>query len=283
VQNLGAARTRLAENGTPLQNISGTIADVDQELITGNMLTNFTPDMNTSALEQARVPVVGSINWYATQQTPAITFGTRTNGTLTGAAQNVNYRNVKSTNSQSVAMTGLGAGGTVAPGEVFTLAGVFAWDWRANGGLGAPLPYLQQFTALTGGTADGSGNLTVTATPPIIVQGTNDGFGTNVNTAFATCSAAPATNATVTWVGTASNTVRVRAAWAKPAITMVSARLQTPFTGVSSFATDPETGISIRYWRGSDIATGQHIHRFDTIFGGSNMDPFMGTRVGGHS
>lgn len=283
VQNLGAARTRLAENGTPLTNIGGTIADVDAELITGAMLTNFTEDLNKSALESARVPVTGAVRWYATQQTPALTFGTRTNGTLTGAAQNVNYRAVKSTYSQAVSMTGLGAGATVAVGEVYTLAGVFAWDWRANGGSGAPLPYLQQFTVTVGGTADGSGNLSVTATPPIIVQGTNDGISTNTNTAFATASAAPATNAVVTWSGTASTTARVRAAWAKPAITLVSARLQTPFTGVSSFATDPDTGISIRYWRGSDITTGNHIHRFDTIYGAANLDPFMGTRVGGHS
>lgn len=284
LQNLSAARTRLSENGVPQMAVSGTIADVDSELITGTMLTGFTPDMNESAIKAARVPVVGSINWFATQQIPTLTMGSRTNGTLTGAAQNVNYRSVKSTNSQALNMTGLGAGGTVAVGEVFTLNGVFAWDWRANGGLGAALPYLQQFTVLAGGTADGSGNLTVTVSPPIIVQGSADATGdTRVNTAFATVSAAPATNATVTWVGTASTAYRVRSAWIKPAISLVSARLQTPFTGVSAFATDPETGISIRYWRGSDIATGAHIHRWDTIFGGAMMDPFMGTRVGGHN
>lgn len=279
VQNLMAARTRLEENGVPMVDIAGTCAPVDGELIRGAMLTNFTPSENMTALERARIPLVSEIDWYDTQQTPALTTGSRTNGTLNAGTLSSNYRTVKSTMVQAFTMTGLGAAGTVAVGEVFTLAGVFAWDWRANGGLGAQLPYLQQFTVTIGGTADGSGNLVVTASPALIVQGSNDGISTTVNTAFANSSAAPATNAVVTWLGAASTVMRVRAAWQKSAIQLVSARLQTPFTGVASFATDPETGISIRYWRGSDITTGNHIHRWDTIYGATNVDNFMGTRV----
>ncbi|MGH7745406.1 MAG: P22 phage major capsid protein family protein [Candidatus Dormibacteria bacterium] len=280
VQTLMAAHTRLMENGVPLVDIAGTCAPVDGELIRGAMLTNFTPDENVTALERARIPVVSEIDWYATQQTPAMTTGTRTNGAVNGAAQNVNYRSVKSTNTQTIAVNGLGAGGTIAAGEVFTIAGVFAWDWRANGGAGAVLPYLQQFTATSGATADGTGAVAaLTISPPIIVQGTSDGVSTTANTAFATVNSIPASAAVVTWVGAASTALRVRAAWTKSAIQLVSARLQTPFTGVASFATDPETGISIRYWRGSDITTGNHIHRWDCIYGATNVDAFMGTRV----
>lgn len=283
VQSLMAARTRLEENGVPMVDIGGTTAPVDGELIRGAMLTNFTPDANMTAMQRARLPIVSEIDWYDTQQTPSLTTGTRTTvAALNGAAQNVNYRSVKSTNVQTIIVNGIGAAGTVAKGEVFTLAGVFAWDWRANGGAGAQLPYLQQFTVTAAATADGAGNIpALSISPPIIVQGTNDGTDTRANTAFATASAVPATNAVLTFVGAASTTTKVRAAWAKSAIQMVSARLQTPFTGVSSFATDPETGISIRYWRGSDITTGNHIHRFDTIYGASNMDCFMGTRIAG--
>jgi len=85
----------------------------------------------------------------------------------------------------------------------------------------------------------------------------------------------------VTHLGVASTTRRVRAAWNKSAITMVSAKLQTPFTGESSFATDPETGISIRYWRGSDISTGAHVHRWDCLYGAQNLDPLMGYQISG--
>lgn len=279
VQNLMAARTRLQDNGVPMVDIAGTCVPVDGELIRGAMLTNFTPDENTTALERARIPVVSEIDWYDTQQCPALTTGTRTNGTVSGANQNVNYRSVKSSMTQTLNVTGLGAAATVAAGEVFTIAGVFAWDWRVNGGSGAALPYLQQFTVVNAATADGSGNAALTISPAIIVPGTNDGVSVTANTAFATASAVPASAAAVTWLGAASTTMRVRAAWTKSAIQLVSARLQTPFTGVASFATDPETGISIRYWRGSDITTGNHIHRWDTIYGATNVDAFMGTRV----
>ena len=279
VQNLMAARTRLEQNGVPMVDIAGTCAPVDGELIRGAMLTNFTPSENITALERARIPVVSEIDWYDTQQCPVFTTGTRTNGTDNGGAQNVNYRNVKSTMTQTYNVTGLGANATVAAGEVFTVAGVYAWDWRVNGGTGAALPFLQQFTVLNAATANGSGQAALTISPAMIVQGTSDGISTVANTAFATVSAVGAGGATVTWLGAASTSLQVRSAWQKSAIQLVSARLQTPFTGVASFATDPETGISIRYWRGSDITTGNHIHRWDTIYGATNVDSFMGTRV----
>lgn len=291
IQDLMPAHTRLMEMGTPDVDLAGTVSFVDGEKVRGSMLTNFTPSENVTAQERARIPVVSEIDWYATQQTPTYTTGTRA---ATGAAQisgnnqNVNYRTVKSTNTQTLNLKNLTAGDTVEQGAVFTVGSgataVNAWDWRANGGLGAALPYNQQFTVVSAtNVADGSGNLTVTISPPIIVPGTNDGVSTIGNTAFATVSAAPTDGAAVSWVGAASTAIRVRAAWQRSAISLVSARLQTPFTGVSSFATDPDTGISIRYWRGSDITIGNHIHRWDCIYGASVMDPFMGTRVGGHT
>jgi hypothetical protein len=281
IQDLMPAHTRLMENGTPDVDLAGTITFQDGEKIRGSMLTNFTPSENVTAQERARIPLVSEIDWYATQQCPVLTTGTRTptGGTLNGANQNVNYRTVKSTNSQNLLVTGLGANATVAAGEVFTISGVHAWDWRANGGAGAPLPYLQQFTVLAPVTLNGSGAGTLSISPAIIVQGTSDGVSLAGNTAFASVDSVPAVNAPLVFYANASTAVRVRAAWQRSALSLVSARLQTPFTGVSSFATDPDTGISIRYWRGSDITSGNHIHRWDCIYGASVMDPFMGTRI----
>ncbi len=102
-----------------------------------------------------------------------------------------------------------------------------------------------------------------------------------MNTAFATVSAAPADNAAVTFLGAPSTPFRYSTAFHKDAISMVFAKLRMPFTGEASFATDPDTGVSIRYWRGSDIATGKHIHRWDTYYGAAAMDPLLGTRISG--
>ena len=141
-----------------------------------------------------------------------------------------------------------------------------------------------QFTAcsLSFQTSATSGAGALTISPPLIVQGTNDESGTSfTNSAFGTVGTIPANGAYIQWAGAASTLLTVRSAFHKRAISLVSARLHAPFTGISSFATDPETGVTVRYWRGSDITTGAHIHRWDCMYGASVLDPFLGTRICG--
>lgn len=284
------AHTRLMSQGVPNVDLSAVVSFKDGEMIRGSLLSSFTPTLNASALEKVRIPIISEIDWYATQQSPLLTTGTRvqgdgssTGGTVNGANQNVNYRDVKGSAgvagmTQTLNVT-LADSATVAVGEVFTIENVYAWDWRA----GQANDHLQQFTVLVGGTANGStGALALTITPAIIVQGTNDESSTAyTNTAFATVDSIPASGAFIQWAGAASTKLNVKAAFHKRAISMVSARLHMPFTGVASYAVDPETGISVRYWRGSDITTGNHIHRWDCMYGAAVLDQFLGTRVCG--
>lgn len=286
------AHTRLMAQGVPNESLSAVVSFGDGEKIRGSLLSAYEPaDINRPALQRVRIPIISEIDWYATQQTPVLVAGTRVqgNGTSTGfqvdgANQNVNYRDVKGS-AGAVGMTqtlnidgAAQAGLTIAAGEVFTIAGVFAWDWRA----GQALDYLQQFTVLSAVTAGAGGAIDITITPPIIVQGTNDATGNaNANTAFATVDSIPADGAYIQFVGAASARMPVRSAFHKRAISLVSTRLQMPFTGVASYAVDPDTGISIRYWRGSDISTGAHIHRWDCMYGAAVLDQFLGTRISG--
>jgi hypothetical protein len=284
--------TRLMDYGVPNSDLVSTLLFNDGEEIRGSLIGGDIQGVNRTALEKVRIPMLSEIDAYATQQCPAVTNGTRVaaattlinNGTLL-----VNYRDVKDTMVQTITVNGQATGATVRVGENVTSAGVFAYDWRNQ----VALPYLQTFTVVGGtgvaagaalGTtitlgASGAGELIIS--PPIIVPGTDDGTSTAANTAFATCSAAAVNDAVVTHLGAANQTRRIRAAWTKSAITMVSTRLVQPFTGESSFATDPETGISIRYWRGSDISTGAHVHRWDCLYGAQNLDPLMGAEISG--
>lgn len=284
------AHTRLMAQGTPNASLSGVVTFNDGEQIRGSLLSAFTPSINVTALERVKIPIISEVDWYATQQTPSLTTGTRVqgDGSTTGAqvdggAQNVNYRDVKgSAGAIGMRSTLLIKGGgnalTYVAGDVFTIQNVYAWDWRAQ----QQLEYLQQFTVVSTGTTSAGGALTLTISPAIIVQGTNDATGnSNANSAFGTVGTIPADSAYIKFVGAASTTVRVKSAFHKRAISLVSARLQMPFTGVASFASDPETGIAIRYWRGSDIVTGQHVHRWDMIYGAEVLDPFLGTRICG--
>jgi hypothetical protein len=283
--------TRLMAQGVPNSDISGVVTFNDGEQIRGTLSSSNIQSENATALEKVRIPIISEIDWYATQQLPSLTTGTRIQGDgsstgfqINGASQNVNYRTVKGSagtvgmqqtlNIKGAAQAGL----TLVAGDVFTIQNVYAWDWRNQ----AVLEDLQQFTVITGGTAAVStGILAITISPAIIVQGTNDGTNTYANSAFGTVNAAPADNAYIKMVGAASTTVKVKSVFHKRAISLVSARLQMPFTGVASFATDPDTGIAIRYWRGSDISTGAHVHRWDMIYGASVLDPFLGSRLCG--
>lgn len=289
--------TRLMDLGVPNADINSTVLFNDGEKIRGSLIGGNIDGTNKTALERIKIPMLSEIDLYATQQCVAVASGDRVsvgtslidNGTLS-----VNYRDVKTTMVQTIHIDGQSAGKTIKIGEKLTIAGVYAYDWRNQ----VALPYLQTFTVRGGAstasgsvpitsalgtaiTTDANGDIDLIISPPIIVPGTSDGVSTAANTAFATCSAAAVDGVAVTHLGPLSTTRRVRAAWHKSAIKLVSAKLHSPFTGEFSFANDPETGISIRYWRGSDISTGAHVHRWDAIFGAENVDPLLGAEISG--
>lgn len=274
-----AAYTRLQDAGVPGDSLVGIVAPIDGELIRGSLIASNIQSENAKALHRAYIPIVSDVNFYSTQQVPALTVGSRVatattlinNGTLS-----VNYRSVKDTYYQDITVDGQSGSVTVKAGESLTIADVYDYDWRNQ----VALPYLKVFTVVSDVTMS-SGAATIRITPPLIVPGTSDGTDTNANTAFATVSVAAVNNAVVTHLGVASTAYRIRSAWRKNAIAMVSARLRAPMTGEFSFARDPETGIEIRYWRGSDITTGAHIHRWDAIYGAVCTDPAMGTHICG--
>lgn len=282
-----AGHTRLMQQGCPNDgNINGVLSFVDGQSIRGSMQSDYAVSLNAPALERVKIPMISEVNWYATQQLPSLTAGTRVQGDgsssgfqVAGASQNKNYADVKGSAgvrgmTQDLKLDGsTQAGLTVKAGEVFTIAGVYAYDWRAQ----QKLDYLQQFTVLKDATAAAStGDITLSISPAIIAPVTND-----TNKAFATVSAAPADNAYVEFAGAASDVGTVRSVFHKSAISLVSARLQMPFSGTASMAVDPDTGIAIRYWRGSDISTGNHVHRWDMIYGGAVLDANLGTRLAG--
>lgn len=277
-QQFMRVHTRLMEQSVPDTDLAAVMGYADAETVRGALLTGNIQGVNKTALENARVPLISSIQAYATQHIRSVTTGTRSQGAgqIAGAAQNVNYAAVKDLDASPLLVDTLGANVTVKKGEIFTIAGVYAINNRSS----ETLPYLRQFVVTEDAVASAGGAATLQVWPHIIVGGTG-GAEADTNTAFATVSAAPADDALLTFFAPASTVVPTRAAWSKPAIQLVSARLETPMSDTSSFATDPDTGISIRYWRGSDIATGRHIHRWDMIYGAKVVDPRLGTRYSG--
>jgi hypothetical protein len=226
----------------------------------------FDNPINATALQKARLPMIGNIDAYMTQSVPTVTNGTRTNGAVNGASQAVTYATAKDTYTQSLIIDGVGNAGTIKAGEVFTLASRYA----VNPVTGAKLGYLQQFTVTADATADGSGNATITICPPIITAAP-----------YATVDSAVADNDVITWVGSVSTVYTQNAAFHKEAIKLAWVRPAKPHTGEYSYAEDPETGISLRLWAFSDGAADTHSYRADIMYGVANCDPRLGVRGNG--
>ncbi len=259
---------RMDELAIPTSDRVAVMSPTDTWALAGSLLNNAAQvgSVAANALEKARIPMIGGIDAYMAQTVPTLVTGTRTNGAVNGANQNVAFSAVRTNYQQSLIIDGVGANATIARGEVFTIAGVFAVNPRSK----ATLPFLAQFVNLTAATADGSGNVTLTIANPIITSG-----------AYQNVSAAPADNAVITWMGSASTAYRQNASFSKSSLKLVSARLVRPASGECAFATDKDTGLTIRYWRTSDGTNDTHLHRWDVIYGTANLDRRRGVRGSG--
>lgn len=223
--------------------------------------------VNKTALQRAQIPLTGNVQPYMTQSVVNVVTGTRTNGAINGANQNVTYLQIKDNDyAQTLIIDGVGANATINRGEVFSIAGVFAVNPRTK----ATNTFLQQFVVLQDAVANGAGQVTLTIANPIIVGG-----------AYATVNAAPADNAVVTWMGAAQTGYAVNSTFNKAAIALAYAKLVAPASGKFSYATDPDSGISIRYWQTSDGTNDTHLHRWDVLFGVTNVDRRLGVRGSG--
>jgi hypothetical protein len=262
-----AAPQRLDEMAVPMSNRNAVLTPADGYALAGTFtgLAALAGDTAVSALQKAKIPMLGNTSPFITQTIPALTTGTRVTSGATlvnGASQNVTYASARTTYTQSLVCDTSGTSKTVSAGEKITLAGVYAVNPRTK----ATLTYLKQFTVTADATGDGSGNITFTISPPIITSG-----------AYQNVSAAPADNAAVTYLGALSTTYNFNAAFHKSAIKLVSLKPPVPFTGESDYATDPDTGLTIRYWRYSDGSGDTHNHRWDVYYGVKNLDPRLGT------
>lgn len=272
---------RLMEMAVPNESLNAIVSFRDGAAIRGNLQATDIMGINRSALEKTRIPIISEIMLFASNNLRTVTSGTRLQNTgpaVMGANQTSNYIATKDTNTQTLTVDGLGADATVSRGEIFTIAGVNAVNPRNR----QQLDYLQQFVVTADATANSSGEASLVISPPLYVAGTGtETEDQNANTAFQNVNAVPADNAAITFYNAPGARAQTRAAFHKRAISLVSARLEMPMTGEASYANDRDTGISIRYWRGSDISNGKHIHRFDCIYGVQNIQPALGSRVNG--
>jgi hypothetical protein len=160
--------------------------------------------------------------------------------------------------TSAVVATGTGAG---VVGDVFTIAGVY----RVHPETKASTATLQQFV-LTAAYAGGAG--TISFAPALNYAATG----------VQNVTAAPATNAALTFAGTASTASGLSLAYAKDAFTLATADLVLP-GGVDMAARKVLDGISMRLVRQYDVNNDLFPCRFDILYGYQAIRPQLAVRL----
>ncbi len=278
--------TRLKDEGNEDSDLRAVLTYSDKQALGSAIVTNNASltDLGQGTYRDGFTGQVAGIPTMFTQQLPTIATGTRTNGTVTAAGGNVNYSAVAISTApglymtQTLSLSGLGANATIKDGEVFTIAGVFAYDNR----LGAARPILQQFRVIGDTTASAGGVATPTIFPALIIPDNSSQIGTPaVNTANATVSAAPLVNAVVTFFGNPSGLYKPRVILNKQSIVVSTADLILPATGIGSRKALTKVPLSVRMWQDSIFATGDHRVRFDVALTANTGDRRRLVRING--
>jgi hypothetical protein len=265
------APERMDLTAVPNDARAAVLSPTDNWAMAGSQTALFLQGVAQPAYRKGNIGEIGGVDTYMSQNVTVHTTGTKAGTPLiNGASQNVTYAAVKNTESvpgnQTLVTDGWTASSAVLKqGDVFTIAGVFA----VNPVTKATLAFLQQFVVQADATADGSGNATLTIAPAIITSG-----------AFQTVSAAPADNAAITVLGSASTGYVQNLAFHKNAFGLVVVPMVKP-PGAVSVARESYKGLSVRvipYYDGTnDVAQ----WRLDVLYGVKTLDPRLATRLSG--
>ncbi|HWM49499.1 MAG TPA: P22 phage major capsid protein family protein [Xanthobacteraceae bacterium] len=266
--DFGKAPQRLTEMAVP-EDRCGVLSPADKWGLLGSLTGSFVQDISKSAIERARLPMVGGVELYETQNVRTHTVGSKAGTPLVnGGSQATTYAASGSANAQSLVTDGWSNSSAVLKqGDVITIAGVFA----INPVTKDVLPYLQQFVINADVSSDGSGNATLNVSPAIITSG-----------AYQTVSAQPADNAAITVLGSAAGNYPQNMVFHKNAFALVMVPMEIP-AGVPSQLVGRETykGISVRlvpYYDGiNDVSN----WRLDVLYAVKSIFPDLATRVSG--
>lgn len=256
--DLASAVTRLKKEGVE-DDFRAVLSYDDWQALGSNVVSNNASltDLGEGMYRNGFSGNIAGVPTMFTQQLQPVTTGTRTTAaalTAGTADSATTYASVCISGAPGQYMTqllnlgSLGANATITDGEVFTIAGVYAYDARAK----KVLEHLQQFRVVGDFTASATGAVAARVYPAIITSG-----------AYRTVSAAAGNTAAVTFQGQPSTATLPRFLANKSAIVVHTADLIMPATGTAQRKSLTKVPLSVRMWQDSVFATGEHRIRFD--------------------
>jgi hypothetical protein len=203
----------------------------------------FNPAQDISRqYRNARMYDALNFEWFQDQTTIVHTSGTFTAGTVSGADQT------------GTAITTAAITGTLKKGDIITFEGVNAVNRVTKTDTGN----LRQFVVL----ADVADSGTSVSIYPALVPPSG---GSAVQ--YQTVTASPASGADITLATPAGGSYRKNIAYAKQAVTMVTADLEIPAGGIIEGARAKKDSLSMRMISQYIIGTDQSATRLDILFG----------------
>lgn len=259
--------TRMDLTAVPTDMRSAVLSPTDYWAMAGGQTALYLQNVAGGAYRKGRIGEVGGVDTYMAQNVPTHTVGPL-GGTplINGASQNTTY-DTTGANTQTLITDGwtAAAAARVVAGDVFTIAGVY----DVNPITKATLPHLKMFRVVNNGSSDGSGNLTLTIAPQIISSG-----------AFQTVSAAPADNAALTFIGTASTGYAQNLMFHKNAFALCVVPMVKP-PGAVDVARESYKGLNVRVIPFYDGTNDASSWRLDVLYGAECIDPRLAVRVSG--
>lgn len=275
--DFAAAPQRLDTMAVPMDNRNSVLSPADHWGMLGSQTALYIQNAANSAYRDGSLGKIGGVETRMNQMVPTHTVGAL-GGTplVNGATQNVTYDTAKNTWTQSLITDGwtAAAAARVKEGDVFTL--------YAAGTSGAKVKMVnprtkqvtdvdQQFVITADGSSDGSGNLTLTISPPIITSGPHQ-----------TVNAAPADNAGLVMVGTASTGYVQNMAYHKNTMGLAIVPMEMPAAAYGGHR-ESYKGISLRVIPIYDGTNDISKWRMDMLYGRKVIDPRLAVRMSGAS
>lgn len=262
---------RLDEMAVPSEHRYLALNPAAHYKIAGDQVGLQNPAMIKTAYEQAQIGRIAAMDAFSAQNVRSHTVGTKAGTPLVnGSTQNVTYAVSKDTNTQTIVTDGWSASSAVLrEGDVFIIAGVNAVNPVPGEGTTGKtvLSYPQQFVVAADVSSDGAGNASIVISPAIITSGP-----------YQTVDAAPADNAAITVLGSASTAYPQNLGFHKNAFALVTCPLEMP-DGAPWKSRESHNGLSIRVVKDYDIATDDEIIRMDVLYGWKAIYPDLACRL----
>ena len=257
------AQQKLNEYAAPMSNRYATVNPAANAGLVEGMKGLFNPvDTVSRQFKNGMMGqgVLGYDEINMSQSIKQFTTGTRTAAGTVGAT-------VSTQGQATIDLAGLGAAGTLAAGDVFTIAGVYSVNPQTRESTGS----LQQFVVTEAATADGAGAAAGVKISPAIYTPAH---------ALATVSAFPASGNVTTFIGAAGTSYAQNLVYQKDAITFATADLLLP-QGVDMASRAVHNGISLRVVRQYDINNDRMPCRIDVLYGYNTIRAPMAARIWG--